>query len=186
MKQISMNLGDAVHNFERARYTRRQRDALTLARCLREVMHPVDAERLASSYAALSQNPDANRWTFVMISPAQNAAVVRWLNDHSKRPMKATQLWAELFTVLHPTSGEILMDRETLATRLGIEPRTVSEIMGELTKINAIRKAKEGRRVRYGMNPNIATHLPDPALRETARDRAGPLLVLMEGGRVDG
>jgi hypothetical protein len=186
MKQISMNLGGAVHSFERARYTRRQRDALTLARCLREVMHPADAERLASSYAALSQNPDANRWTFVMISPAQNAAVVRWLSEHSKRRSEAVRLWAELFTVLHPTSGEIMADRATLADRIGIAPREVSKIMGELTKINAIRKAKDGRKVRYGMNPNIATHLPDPALRETARDRAGPLLVLMEGGRASG
>ncbi len=183
MKQISMDLGGAVHSLARARYTKRQRDALTLERCLREVMHPADAARLASSYAALSHNPDANRWTFVMISPAQNAAVVRWINDHSKRPMKAMQLWAELFTVLHPTTGEIMADRETLADRLGIEPRTVSEIMGELTTINAIRKAKDGRKVRYGMNPNIATHLPDPAIREQARDAAGPLLVLMEGGR---
>ena len=85
--------------------------------------------------------------------------------------------------MLHPTTGEIMADRETLADRLGIEPRTVSEIMGELTTINAIRKAKDGRKVRYGMNPNIATHLPDPAIREQARDAAGPLLVLMEGGR---
>ena len=83
--------------------------------------------------------------------------------------MKAMQLWAELFTVLHPTTGEIMADRETLADRLGIEPRTVSEIMGELTTINAIRKAKDGRKVRYGMNPNIATHLPDPAIRAGPR-----------------
>ena len=40
MKQISMDLGGAVHSLARARYTKRQRDALTLERCLREVMHP--------------------------------------------------------------------------------------------------------------------------------------------------
>ena len=33
--------------------------------------------------------------------------------------MKAMQLWAELFTVLHPTTGEIMADRETLADRPG-------------------------------------------------------------------
>lgn len=183
MKQISMDFGGVVQNLARARYSKRQRDALTLARCLREVMHPADAERLASSYAALSPNPDANRWTFVMISPAQNAAVVEWLNAHSKRRTEALRLWASLFTVLHPTTGEIMADRDTLAGRLGIAPREVSKIMGELATINAIRKAKEGRKVRYGMNPNIATHLPDPAIREAARDQAGPLLVLMEGGK---
>ena len=36
MKQISMDLGGAVHSLARARYTKRQRDALTLERCLRE------------------------------------------------------------------------------------------------------------------------------------------------------
>ena len=134
MKQISMDLGAAVHSLARARYTKRQRDALTIARCLREVMDPRDAERLASTYAATAADPDANRWTFAMISPAQNAAVVRWLSAHSKRPQKAAQLWAELFTALHPATGEIMLDRDALAARIDIEPRTVSELMGELSR----------------------------------------------------
>ena len=33
-------------------------------------------------------------WTFVMLSPEQNAAVVRWLREHSSRPRKALELWA--------------------------------------------------------------------------------------------
>ena len=34
-----------------------------------------------------------NGWTFVMLSPSQNRAVVAWLMDHSSRPQKAVLLW---------------------------------------------------------------------------------------------
>lgn len=182
MKKLGRSIDDTIQNLARARYSKRQRNALLIAECLREIMDPRDAERLAGAYAETTQNPDANRWTFAMISPAQNAAVVRWLHANSKRPMKAAQLWAELFTVLHPTTGEVMMSRANIADRLDIEPRTVSEIMGELEKINAIQRIKEGRNVRYRMNPHIATHLPDARLREQAREQAGPLLTLMQGG----
>ena len=52
--------------------------------------------------------------------------------------MNATQLWAELFTAAHPSTGEILLTRAELAARLGLEPRTISELMTELAGINAI------------------------------------------------
>lgn len=185
MRKLGTSLGASIQNLERARYSKRQREALDLARYLREILDPRDAERLAAEYACLTQNPDAPRWTFAMISPAQNAAVVRWLTMHSKRPQKAVQLWAELFTAMHPTSGEIMATRADLAARVGIEPRTVSELMAELAKINAISKEKRGKTVRYSMNPAVATHLPDPGKRAEARAAAGPLLIIMEGGKND-
>jgi len=37
--------------------------------------------------------------------------------------------------------------------------------------------------VRYFLNANIATHLPSAALRAKAREEAGPLLKIMEGGK---
>jgi hypothetical protein len=37
--------------------------------------------------------------------------------------------------------------------------------------------------VRYFLNPTIATHIPGPEARRAAREAAGPLLVLMEGGQ---
>ena len=46
------------------------------------------------------QTAAENGWTFVMLSPSQNRAVQRWLVENSKRPQKATLLWAELFTAL--------------------------------------------------------------------------------------
>ena len=118
-----------------------------------------------------------------MLSPAQNAEVVRWINKNSKRPQKASELWATLLEHLRVDTGEIMATRQELAQRVGMEPRTLSETMTELASINAIRREKEGRKVRYFLNPSIATHVPNPSKRKAARDEAGPLLKLMEGGR---
>ena len=43
------------------------------------------------------QTASRSGWTFVMISPEQNAAVVDWLAQHSTRPQVAMRLWAKLF-----------------------------------------------------------------------------------------
>lgn len=123
-------------------------------------------------------------WTFVMISPAQNAAVVAWISKNSKRPQQAMVLWAQLFNHLRMDTGEIMLARQELADRLGIEPKNLSTIMTELASINAVRREKTGRAVRYFMNSNIATHLPSAKAREAARTEDGPLLKLMQGGAV--
>lgn len=183
MRKVGTNLGGAIANFERARYSRRQQRAQQLELDLKEVMHPADAARLAAEFASLVAPPGRKEEPFIMMQPAQNAAVVRWLRQHSKRPQAATALWAELFTVVHPSTHEILLSREELAERVGVEPRNISSMMTELVKINAIMRRKEGRRVIYSMNPNVGTHIPTPEARSAARTEAGPLLVLMEGGK---
>ena len=54
-------------------------------------------------------------WTFVMLGPEQNAAVVRWLRQHSRYPALAPAVWAELFTALRRDTGEIMLTRGELA-----------------------------------------------------------------------
>ena len=181
MKQLGLSLVGAIKNFEQARRTEQQADAETLERLAKRAgMTPQDAARLAMNLAPL---PKPETEPFIMLQPAQNAAVVRWIAKNSKRPMNASQLWAELFTAAHPSTGDILLTRAELAARLGLEPRTISELMTELAGINAITRRKEGRRVIYAMNPNVATHIAGPEARKAARDAAGPLLTLMEGGK---
>ena len=103
-----------------------------------------------------------------MLQPAQNAAVVRWIAKHSKRPMNATQLWAELHRrpSLHRRDPA---DAGRTGRAARLEPRTISELMTELAGINAITRRKEGRRVIYAMNPNVATHIAGPEARNAAR-----------------
>ena len=127
-------------------------------------------------------------WTFVMISPNQNRAVVDWLEANSLRPMKAMRLLAVLFTAMDQNTGEVLFTRDELAELVGDSVQHVSDIMGELEGIGAISRRRErvagtrGQgRVRYFMNPVVGTHLAGRE-RDEAQAEA-PLLRVMEGGK---
>lgn len=126
------------------------------------------------------------KWTFVMLSPAQNAAIVDYLVDQSERPMQAVRLWALCFKHLNNDTGEIMLRREEIAETLAIPPSTVTKIMSELRSRNAIisrRTAVRGMRgqgiVRYYMNPTVATHLAGKA-REMAQEAAPPIAATPE------
>jgi len=126
-----------------------------------------------------------DRERFIMVTTSQNLAVVRWISENSARPHKANLLWALIFDHVHPNTGEIMLSRAEIAERLDDQPRNVSSLMSEFVSINAVERRKEGREVKYFLNPHIATHLPGAGAREAARDAAGPLLTLMEGGKTD-
>lgn len=114
------------------------------------------------------------RWTFVMLSPDQNAAVVSWLIEHSSRPMKAVKLWAHLFRVMRHDTGEIVASRAQLADELGISPNHAGDILRELANIGALVRVREGRGSRWFMNPTVATQLSGRA-RDDAQSAAPQL-----------
>jgi len=135
------------------------------------------------------QTASRNKWTFVMLSPEQNGIVVRYLADHSERPMVALKLWALCFEHLRTDTGEIMLNREEIAEKLKQEPMTISRIMTELVEIGAIIRKRQkvgGMKgpgmVHYFMNPRVATHLSGKE-RDEAQATALPLLALMEGGK---
>lgn len=123
-------------------------------------------------------------WTFVMLSPEQNAAVMRWLRRNSRQPTMALALWGELFTALRADTGEIVLTRDQLAERVGAKPNEVSRVMHELASVGAIIVRRErvpgmrgpGRAV-YLMNPTIGTHLAGAA-RDRAQAEAPPLRLI--------
>jgi hypothetical protein len=122
-----------------------------------------------------------NGWTFVMLSPAQNRAVVSWLLDHAERRREALTLWALLFEHLDRHTGMILLTRDELAEQVGTHPDHVTRIMAELESIGAVSRRRErvaGMRgpgaVRYFMNPNVGTHLTG-TVRDKAQAEAAPL-----------
>ncbi len=171
---------DGVRSLRERRARQKAAEATEFAKLARKLgMDPAAAENLAAAYLADTRNA----WTFVMLSPAQNDAVVEWLSHQSKRPQAAVRLWSHLFTCMRMDTGEILKSREELAERLRVHPRHVSSLMTELASINAVRREKRGREVRYFMNSTIATHLPSPETRAKAREVDGPLLVVMQGGQ---
>lgn len=174
--------GHEVTKLSVERAARRQDEARQIAQKVRSL--PLDADTLAKiDAAAVAYAGTSEQWTFVMLSAAQNANVIRWINKNSKRPHKAVELWATLLENLRLDTGEIMSSRQQLAERVGMDARDVSKLMTELASINAVRREKDGRAVRYFLNPTIATHLPNAAKRAAARDEAGPLLKLMEGGQ---
>ena len=115
---------------------------------------------------------DCDDWGFVLMGPIENATVIEWLMENSKRRIEAVRLWSLLFTVIRWDTGEIVVERAELADMLDITPRDVSRIMGELASINAISKKKEGRKVRYFLNPKAGTRLSGRARMMPRRMRA--------------
>jgi len=120
------------------------------------------------------REPSTAEWAFIMVSPAQNKAVIRWLTDNSRQPLKAMQLWAEILDNMRRDTGEVAMTRDELATAISISPAEISRTMTELENIGAISKKRQavaGMRgpgtVRYFVNPMIATNLGGQA-----RDKA--------------
>jgi hypothetical protein len=173
--------GHAVVKLGEERTKRRGEEARQAVQAVR--LLGLDAETLAKiEEAAKAHGQDPEGWSFVMLGPAQNAAVVRWIMDNSKRPLQGAVLWATLLERLDWDTGEVRATRQELAERIGARPAHVSELMGELASINAIHREKRGRGVRYFLNPWIATHTPSAEARRAAREGAGPLLAVMEGG----
>ena len=147
-------------------------------RAVSEVIAAIDRQTVSKS-----------GWTFVMLSPDQNAAVVKWIIEHSRRPLVSLELWSLLFKSLRTDTGEIVQTRDELAELLKVRPTEVSQVMGELASIGAISRRREkvaGMRgpglVRYFMNPRVATNLTGGA-RDKAQANSAPLLALIEGGR---
>src|SRR3954470_7191195 len=71
-------------------------------------------------------------WKFIMVEPRLYADVVEHLTKHSRRPHKAVVLFTRLFSYLPPDGNEVLAARVELARVVGITPKHVSDIMGEL------------------------------------------------------
>jgi hypothetical protein len=168
--------------------TKRQRLRKEQAQALRSMV--LDFEGLPDHatraiIAAIDRETVAeNGWTFVMLSPAQNRAVIDWLLKHAERRREAIALWALLFEHLDRHTGMVLLTRDELAERVGAHPDNITRIMADLESIGAISRRRErvpGMRgpgtVRYFMNPNVATCLTGKA-RDEAQAAARRLKVV--------
>ena len=162
--------------------TRRQRLRAEQAAQLRQLVidfEGLDGEAAGRIVAAIDRETAAERgWTFVQLNAAQNAFVVGQLMAHSTRPQMAARLWATLFLHLRLDTNEIVASRSELATEIGARPNQVSDVLGELVRMRALIREREGRRFRYFMNPLVGT-----GLGGAARDKAqavAPRLRLLE------
>jgi hypothetical protein len=128
----------------------------------------LDSEAVERIVVAIDRETAAElEWTFVMLSPVQNALVVRQIMQRATRPNLTAQLWANLFTRLRLDTGEIIATRQELAAELATHPSHVSAALRELEAMGALIRQRDGRRSRWFMNPKVGTHLSG-----AARDKA--------------
>lgn len=147
------------------------------AQTLRQLVLSFDLppEPVSRIVAAIDRQTAAEQgWTFAMVSADQNAAVVGWIAENSARPIVAVRLWAQLFRHLRHDTAEVIATRAELAGDIGVRANDVSRVMTELARINAVVRHREGGRVRYFINPNVATKLTG-AQRDMAQQAIGPL-----------
>lgn len=119
-------------------------------------------------------------WKFIMVDPVLYADVIEHLAKHSRRPQTSVVLFTRLFQFLPPDGNEVVADRAELARAVGIRPAEVSAVMGELEAIGAVYRRREGRGVRYFVNPRLGTHLAG-AVRDRAQAEAPPLRLVQTG-----
>jgi hypothetical protein len=159
------------------------------ARSLRQLALEFEAEApraVAQIVATIDRNTATERgWSFVMLSPAQNRSVVRWIMAHSRRQSVTLALWAEFFCHMRTDTGEVVMSRAEMMEAADASSPHVSEALAELVGIGALIRRKEGRDVRWFMNPRVGTCLTGAA-REDAQRAAPPLLTVMQGGAEKG
>jgi hypothetical protein len=170
-----------LHRLRTKRQRLRREQAAALRQMILEFEGLPDHAARAIIGAIDRETAAENGWTFVMLSPAQNRAVIDWLLEHAERRREAIALWALLFEHLDRHTGMILLTRDELAEQVGTHPNTISAIMSDLEGIGAIVRRRErvaGMRgpgmVRYFMNPNVGTHLLGH-VREEAQAQASPL-----------
>ncbi|GBR16146.1 MULTISPECIES: helix-turn-helix domain-containing protein [Asaia] len=129
---------------------------------------------------------------FTMISRDQTKLVwdaIRALPPED-RPQQVRHAFDLALLSLRQDTGEIMMRRDELAEEIGCAPRTVSEIMGVLERLGAIKRTRQkvpgirgpGVAVYY-INPHVGWNGSLNARKSEAEETAPPMLVMMHGGK---
>ena len=166
----------AVTRLRSRRDAREQHGLETVRNMLLEAAEAGAPQATVGRLVATVERELASRrgWGFVMVEPRLYGDVVEHLLKHSKRPQKAVLLFTRLFSYLPPDGNEVLCSREELARVVGSDASHVSKIMGELEAVGAVYRRREGRGVRYFVNPLLGTHLAG-AVRDKAQAEAPPM-----------
>jgi CRP-like cAMP-binding protein len=129
---------------------------------------------------------------FTMISRDQTKLVwdaIRALPPED-RPQQVRHAFDLALLSLRQDTGEIMMRREELAQEIGCTPDNVSQLMGVLERMGAVRRTRQkvpGMRgpgvAVYYINPHVGWNGSLDARKVEADDTQPPMLVLMNGGK---
>lgn len=172
--------------------TRADRIAAEKAATLRQLILEFDGlpDTARSSIIAAVDRATAAKgnWPFMLIHPERQAAVTRWLRQNSKRPLVAIAVWSEALAAMRGDTGEVMLSRDELAERVGVDVSHISRALNDLVKAEAIEKRREkvaGMRgpgvTRCYVNPRIATSRTG-AERDVVQAQAREVVELPAGG----
>jgi CRP-like cAMP-binding protein len=129
---------------------------------------------------------------FTMISRDQTKLVwdaIRALPPED-RPQQVRHAFDLALLSLRQDTGEIMMRRDELAEEIGCSPQNVSQLMGVLERMGAVRRTRQkvpGMRgpgvAVYYINPHVGWNGSLDARKAEADESQPPMLVLMEGGK---
>ena len=128
------------------------------------------------------------RWGYVMLNPDQQRLVLKAIDSGSK-PHTTLKVWQAVISfIAYDRNGEIMANRETLAEAAGTRPDETTKAMSRLVEIGALERTGRGR---YKINAHVgwsgSLHKRDAVAKEqrpvSVPLAAGPLLVVMEGGK---
>lgn len=130
------------------------------------------------------------RWGYVMLNPDQQRLVLKAIRECSA-PLTTMAVWnAVISFIAYDRNGEIMANREMLANAAGTRPDETTKALSRLVEIGAIERTSRGR---YKINSHVgwsgSLHKRDAVAKEqrpvaaSVPPPAGPLLVVMEGGK---
>lgn len=128
----------------------------------------------------------SKRQEFSLLFTAEHTALMRHLRETSRRPMIAAELFSLCMREMDWNTREVKLSRFAIAKELNVDPRVVSQLIGELVKCGAMRRQFEdedgnrARHVRYFVSSRIAHRGESSAAldRDQAKD---PVLKLVGG-----
>lgn len=132
------------------------------------------------------------KWRFVMVSPEANAFVLNAILGPTgpQRSKITARLWGAILTRIDYDTGRVTMKRADMVKASGAsrwDEVAAGLAFLESDAVEALTSEGEGREKIWFVNPNIATHLQG-AQRDAEQERVGvpgPLLQLMQGGKLD-
>lgn len=107
------------------------------------------------------------RWKFVMLNPEQMRFVVQATNRLQK-PHITLRVWNIALTYVKRNTGEITATYQQLAEDAATSYGEVSRAMGELTRLGALIREKQGGRITYYVNPQVGWNGEEGTRREAA------------------
>ena len=136
---------------------------------------------------AVGKLAPADKWGYVMLNPDQQRAVLKAI-DAGAKPLTTLKVWQAVISfIAYDRDGEIMANHRIIAEAANVDLADVSKAMKGLIEIGVLIRLKPGR---YRVNPHVAWSGPLHKRDIAAKDQrpvgpppAGPLLVVMEGGK---